>query len=618
MRIRFAPVLFALALMGLASVPVHGVTVNFADPQLEDAVRDAFVALGTPLGGTIDSTDLDDPAFVTLEARGRGITDLGGIEFCVNLETLLIGDNEISDISDLAGLTSLSTLDLGFGDASEVIPDDPGLNNNVTDISPLGSLTNLALLNLAGNPGLSNISTLSSLTGLQILLLGRNSITDYSAVASLSSLIGFYCGFGGLTDAQLAAVAATNELEIVFVPGNEITTLDGLDNETNLSALNANYNKITDISALSDKTELANVFLNSNRLRDIQPLVDNSGIGGEDIITLGANPLRNDFVCNTLPVLLLRFTTGAVGVDQTCQPSARALTVNLAGTGDTFVSPGITDYPTGEIVTVTAHPIPGSGAAFSGWSGAFNGLVPIAQVNMATAQTLTATFTAPVTARTLTVSRTGEGIGIVSPGVGVSTYADGSIAVLTASPVEGEFFGGWSGTVNTIERFAVVPMIADAVMTASFGLTGFNLTVATTGDGTVQPQPDTYAVAAGTLVTLTATPSETADFSGWEGDVPEGQASLETITVTMDQARTLTATFTDDGFDFTLNTAVTGTGDIDPGPPGLPRRYNDGDLQNITAVTLPGSGFAITSSSRSPWTATRTSRPYSLRRATMN
>ena len=80
MRIRFAPVLFALTLLGLASVPVHAVTVNFASPGLEAAVREAFEP---DLVGPIDSTDLDVPTFSSwTRAAGASPTSAASNSVC--------------------------------------------------------------------------------------------------------------------------------------------------------------------------------------------------------------------------------------------------------------------------------------------------------------------------------------------------------------------------------------------------------------------------------------------------------------------------------------------------------------------------------------------------------
>ncbi len=131
--------------------------VTFPDSNLEAAIRVAIMKAK----GLISTSDLD--SLTTLEAPGRGIRDLTGLEYCVNLRTLELGHNNISDISTLAGLTNLEELWLSA--------------NNISDISALSNLTNLETLDLWNN-NINDISALVSLTNLRDLNLSTNNISD--------------------------------------------------------------------------------------------------------------------------------------------------------------------------------------------------------------------------------------------------------------------------------------------------------------------------------------------------------------------------------------------------------------------------------------------------------
>ena len=54
-----------------------------------------------------DITDVDMASLEELHAYQSGITDLTGLEYAVNLRTLYLGGNQISDITALASLTGL-------------------------------------------------------------------------------------------------------------------------------------------------------------------------------------------------------------------------------------------------------------------------------------------------------------------------------------------------------------------------------------------------------------------------------------------------------------------------------------------------------------------------------
>lgn len=126
---------------GVAAIEV----VTFNDRNLEAAVRDA---LGKPTG---DITDADMAGLTRLDASGREISDLSGLEHAVNLGFLNLRHNQISDIGALAGLKNLWLLALD--------------NNRIRNIGPLTGLTNLQYLGLNYNQ-ISDIIPLVRNSGL--------------------------------------------------------------------------------------------------------------------------------------------------------------------------------------------------------------------------------------------------------------------------------------------------------------------------------------------------------------------------------------------------------------------------------------------------------------------
>jgi len=129
--------------------------VKFADMKLEAHIREV---LDKPKG-SITSADLASLTF--LMAPGRDISDLTGIEYCLNLECIHLQYNNISDLSPLAGLNNLRDLNI--------------FANKVSNLGPISGLTGLRNLNLAYN-NVSNLSPLANLTGLRNLNLMYNNI----------------------------------------------------------------------------------------------------------------------------------------------------------------------------------------------------------------------------------------------------------------------------------------------------------------------------------------------------------------------------------------------------------------------------------------------------------
>ena len=105
----------------------------------------------------------------------KRISDLTPLSNLTNLIDLSLYDNQISDLSPLSNLTNLIKLAL----------DD----NKISDLSPLKNLVNLTELGLRYNQ-VSDLKPLSGLTKLQKLSLGKNQISDWSPVAHIPEVYG--------------------------------------------------------------------------------------------------------------------------------------------------------------------------------------------------------------------------------------------------------------------------------------------------------------------------------------------------------------------------------------------------------------------------------------------
>ena len=200
--------------------------VVFDDPTLESLVR---TAIGKPEG---DVTLADAWAVTELEFSQMGldkdqpyIHSLSALQYFTNLTYLGLGyavqnaddPTAPADISPLAGLTNLTSLQMGgvvVSDLSAVSgmqnlisltvfngeqPLDLAplanlanlqaltlRNNKITDVSPLAGLNNLGYLDLEGNQ-ITDVSPLAGLTGLERLYLIDNPITDFSPLAEVRS-----------------------------------------------------------------------------------------------------------------------------------------------------------------------------------------------------------------------------------------------------------------------------------------------------------------------------------------------------------------------------------------------------------------------------------------------
>src|SRR5439155_13732830 len=128
------------------------------------------------------------------------------------------------------------------------------------------------------------------------------------------------------------------------------------------------------------------------------------------------------------------------------------------------------------------------------------------------------------------------------------SYASGTAVTMTAAPVAGSVFTGWSGGCTGTGSCTVILTSATTV-TATFDVPTFTLTVskAGTSDGMVTSTPAGItcgascagSYASGTAVSLTAAPAAASVFTGWSG----GCTGTGSCTAALSAATTVTATF---------------------------------------------------------------------------
>ena len=121
---------------------------------------------------------------------------------------------------------------------------------------------------------------------------------------------------------------------------------------------------------------------------------------------------------------------------------------------------------------------------------------------------------------TLTTSANPAEGGTVSPSS--ATFEEGQTATITASPSSDYVFQSWSGATCSTNSTSVV-MNSDKTVTANFVKKKFALTISVEGEGTVTEKvikagsATDYTI--GSVIELTANPSDEWLFVEWKGDV---------------------------------------------------------------------------------------------------
>ena len=142
------------------------------DTNLRQAIREE---IGLPDAIPLEKRHLH--LLARFDAHDKGIADITGIEFAINLTFFRISMNPITDLRPLAGLTQLEELHCWAVNPQRTF----------FDLQPLANLTNLTVLSLSG-AGVTDISPLAGLINLRLLHVSHNQIVDFSPLAGLTNL----------------------------------------------------------------------------------------------------------------------------------------------------------------------------------------------------------------------------------------------------------------------------------------------------------------------------------------------------------------------------------------------------------------------------------------------
>ena len=276
----FPDILFALGFPKLVDKPpvvpepdrLPGAAVHIPDSNLRAAIAET---LGKNPNAPITVEEME--RLGRLDARNRGIRDLTGLQFAINLDDLILDTNQISDLSPIAGLIELNGLDLNGNSISDLSP-VKGLKNLtrlafhetlVSDLSPLAGLINLEGLYFDAD-NVSDLSALTGLVNLDHLYFDSKKVSDLSPLAGLINLRIFHTWGNPVSD--LSPLAGLTKLEQVDICGADLSDLTPLASLTGLKELYLRSNGISDISPLATLTGLNRLNLSENEISDISPL----------------------------------------------------------------------------------------------------------------------------------------------------------------------------------------------------------------------------------------------------------------------------------------------------------------------------------------------------------
>ncbi len=271
----------------------QGEVVNVPDAALHQAIVDT-------LGLQSDTITCGDMArIVELRAPFSGVASMEGLQYAVNLYDLQLTDGEITDLSPLATLDSLTWVDLNINDISDIEPlrgrtNIRGLHvccteAKITDTSALATLTSMWTMNL-GFHGLGDAliwPLLENYPDIHGLWLPGNDLTEFDHLLDYPQLDALDLGWH--TIPNLSFLDVMDDLVFLDLRGAVIEDMSALTAKTALTTLTLSTTGISDIAFLEAFTELENLNLDGNDIADLAPLVANPGIGEGDVVDVRFN-----------------------------------------------------------------------------------------------------------------------------------------------------------------------------------------------------------------------------------------------------------------------------------------------------------------------------------------
>lgn len=204
----------------------------FPDKALEAAVRAEVFAKRY----NQDPLTVDDVKTISqVVGKGKGITNLEGLQHCA----------------------ALMLIDLE--------------NNQISDLTPIKDLKLVQSLTLSGNK-LESIAALENYTKLQYLDVARNAIKDIGPITKMENMRSLYLSQNQIE--SLAPVAGLKKVWTLYVAGNPVADFAPVSQLKWLSSFDAKGCNISDLSFLKPLTELSYVMLAENKISDLTVLVE--------------------------------------------------------------------------------------------------------------------------------------------------------------------------------------------------------------------------------------------------------------------------------------------------------------------------------------------------------
>jgi len=261
--------------------------------------------------------------------------------------------------------------------------------------------------------------------------------------------------------------------------------------------------------------------------------------------------MRKFFFLITAFTLVLSCSSDETSTPVTPPAPIVKYTITLsAGEGGTVSTTG-GEYEAGQTVSVTATPQ--GEYVFTSWSDGNTNATRT--ITVSSNSTLTANFEKRKYPLTINFEGEGEVIEEIINAGRTTEYDSGTTVKLTAQAAAEWVFVGWTGDIESTEESVQILIGEPKEVTATFEKKKYPLTVNIEGEGEVIEEiieaGRTTDYDSGSVIRLTANPSDEWVFTGWSGSVSSTDNPIE---LSVNESKSITATFETSNQLFTSNT----------------------------------------------------------------
>lgn len=249
----------------------------FYYPRLERKKRNKYIKIFGGITASIVLLFVVAIVYLSLNTISIGDEKIKRNATSVSLSFDIITDHDLSKLKELKNLQSLDILECFLDDEDvKVIGELTSLqklsltgNTDITDVSPLNNLTSLTYLRL-DLTNTKDINCLDKLVNLETLSISGTDVPDVSVVATYSKLETF--DMSSLENLDESTINLPSSIEVLNCSYDKLSKIDFVSSAESITSLNASNNEISDIKPLDILKSLWDLNLASNNISDISSI----------------------------------------------------------------------------------------------------------------------------------------------------------------------------------------------------------------------------------------------------------------------------------------------------------------------------------------------------------